>query len=424
MGGAAPTFNPADRQDSDYAGNIRQSSQNALDATKNYGTVFGQQQALAQQLQAQANGTAPSIANEQLKQGLAQNNARTFGLAASTLGTNPGLLQRRALMANSEANQAASGQAAMNRLAERNAAQGQLGSLYGTEGGQAIYNQMANTQQAGTFGGLQENQNQGRATNQHSSDALNEDVWKTQSQNAKDLEAAGINGVATLGAGAVGLAKAPGAAHGGRIGALSRYADGGVIDPAKMASDAHDVIDYPHDSFTSAIQRLVANNRVDQRLLDGSAQNRRWPMPHEYQSAVDAEDKNLSAMRASKMGPPRPMANGGGIARPMLSLLRGGNVPGRAQYPGDDKRNDVVPAVLSKEEVVLPRSVTLSPNAPEMAKRFMSAVRESDGGRVKSPASQDTGPTPSAYAKYRAVSRRVQADLKALDKLMGPKGRK
>lgn len=53
---------------------------------------------------------------------------------------------------------------------------------------------------------------------------------------------------------------------------------------------------------------------------------------------------------------------------------RGGPVPGEAKVDGDSYSNDTVHALLSPGEVVLPRHVTQSENAPEKAAEFMKAL--------------------------------------------------
>lgn len=74
-----------------------------------------------------------------------------------------------------------------------------------------------------------------------------------------------------------------------------------------------------------------------------------------------------SQMGASALAPqPVYMAGGGEV-----SMREGGSVPGTARVPGDSHKNDVVKAQLSPNEIVLPRSVTMSPNAPELAKGFV-----------------------------------------------------
>jgi hypothetical protein len=62
---------------------------------------------------------------------------------------------------------------------------------------------------------------------------------------------------------------------------------------------------------------------------------------------------------------------------PMYSA-HGGEVPGYARggMPMDSERNDTVPAMLSPGEIVIPRSVTLAPDAPERAAAFVAAIME------------------------------------------------
>jgi hypothetical protein len=58
-------------------------------------------------------------------------------------------------------------------------------------------------------------------------------------------------------------------------------------------------------------------------------------------------------------------AEGGEIPRPTVppvNFLEGGAVPGRATVPGDDRRNDTVPARLSPGEFVVPRSAMARPD--------------------------------------------------------------
>jgi hypothetical protein len=60
-----------------------------------------------------------------------------------------------------------------------------------------------------------------------------------------------------------------------------------------------------------------------------------------------------------------PLAEGGEIPRPTVppvNFLAGGAVPGRATVPGDDRRNDTVPARLSPGEFVVPRSAMARPD--------------------------------------------------------------
>jgi hypothetical protein len=58
--------------------------------------------------------------------------------------------------------------------------------------------------------------------------------------------------------------------------------------------------------------------------------------------------------------------------KPRQYARGGGPVPGVAQVKGDSTKNDIVPAVLSPGEIVLPRSVTMAENAPKAAAQFVA----------------------------------------------------
>ena len=81
------------------------------------------QMALANSLQAQVAGTAPSVAQAQLQQGTDANIAQQRALAASGRGTNLGLAQKLAATNAAGAQQTAAGQAAIAKLQEQQTAQ-------------------------------------------------------------------------------------------------------------------------------------------------------------------------------------------------------------------------------------------------------------------------------------------------------------
>jgi len=58
----------------------------------------------------------------------------------------------------------------------------------------------------------------------------------------------------------------------------------------------------------------------------------------------------------------------------VLNAQHGAIVPGHAMAPGDNYKNDVVHAMLSPDEVVVPRSIMIRPDAPERAKEFIKGL--------------------------------------------------
>jgi len=68
----------------------------------------------------------------------------------------------------------------------------------------------------------------------------------------------------------------------------------------------------------------------------------------------------------------------GGVGQAAMAIggaSQGGSVQGKASVFGDSEANDTVPAWLSPGEIVLPRSVTQSGNAPEAAAAFVQAIQ-------------------------------------------------
>lgn len=74
----------------------------------------------------------------------------------------------------------------------------------------------------------------------------------------------------------------------------------------------------------------------------------------------------------------------GGMAKPALTtpqiiMQHGAMVPGQAKVKGDNQKNDIVDAKLSPGEIVIPRTVVNSKDAPEAAKRFVEAILAKKG---------------------------------------------
>lgn len=71
-------------------------------------------------------------------------------------------------------------------------------------------------------------------------------------------------------------------------------------------------------------------------------------------------------------------ALGGEVHEHRLCMMAGGPVPGDSSdmpMGHDDESQDVVPANLSPDEIVLPRSVTQDPNAPQAAAQFVGGIK-------------------------------------------------
>jgi hypothetical protein len=96
------------------------------------------QNALMAQLAGQANGTAPSLAQNQLQQGQQANIAATMAALASQRGQANPLAQRQAMQQMGDINAQTNQQAATARLQEQAQAQGLLGQVSGQAVGQGL----------------------------------------------------------------------------------------------------------------------------------------------------------------------------------------------------------------------------------------------------------------------------------------------
>lgn len=72
------------------------------------------------------------------------------------------------------------------------------------------------------------------------------------------------------------------------------------------------------------------------------------------------------------------LLNAGGAAAGLMN--DGGLVKGPEHVKGDSEENDVVPALLSAGEIVIPKSIVQGKNAPEKAKKFVEKLLEERGG--------------------------------------------
>lgn len=117
--------------------------------------IYGQQQALAQALQAQMNGQGPNPAQTQFQANQQSNLANSQGLIASQRGLNPALAARMGANQASNTNQQSALGSALLQQQQQLAATSNLGNLYGqlqqgNLGQQQLYNQAAlGTQQLG-----------------------------------------------------------------------------------------------------------------------------------------------------------------------------------------------------------------------------------------------------------------------------------
>lgn len=269
-------------------------AQQARLPTHNYGEALRQAQAAqanvgAQQsqlgglLMQRAQGQGPSVAELQLQQATQQNAQQAAGLLGSRLGLNPALVARQAAMMQAGANQTAAGQAALLRAQEQQGAQALLAQALAAQRGQDLG-------MFGSAGGLQNQQSGLTIENLMRQQALNQ-LTMGQNQQAQletnrmnmqqaqadsDRRAALAGQVINAGGGAI--AKAAGAAHGGR-----------VLGQAQVPGDhpANDSVPAWLSPGEIVIPRSIAGD-PDAAAAFVEALNRRRSGPRGYGAVLDA----------------------------------------------------------------------------------------------------------------------------------------
>lgn len=89
-------------------------------------------------------------------------------------------------------------------------------------------------------------------------------------------------------------------------------------------------------------------------------------------------------------------AQGGEVHEHALCMMAGGGVPGDPQVAGDDPQNDTVDAKLSPHEIVLPNSVTQSPDPAGQAAQFVGQIK---GQQPQPPMPMQNAPTVNSFAE-------------------------
>lgn len=367
-----------------------------LNAQRN---LYGQQQGLADALLAQSRGEGPNPAQQQFMQNVNQNIRQQAGALASQRGINPALAGRMAAQMGAEANQNAAGQAALLQAQQQLAAQQQLGQNYG-QMGQNLLGQGSTFNTAGNlYGGA------GALANSMAGTGVGYYGQNVQGQGAQNNAIT----TGTLGTNQINAGVAAGNAD--------RFMQG-----QKMLSD-------------QAISRSSNNSAMNRGLLGGAMQGIGGlatqaglgtafgklfkggsgdTTDNTGDAAGNAGDAAGNAGdAASEASNIIPEYHGGQIPdKKALSLAdalmqQGGKVPGKAKVKGDNPKNDTVPTVLSPNEIVLPRSVAMSDDAPQKAAEFVARLKGKKG----------VGP--KGYGKILEKHRQLQqkmADLEAIIK--------
>ena len=236
------------------------------------GQAQGNQSALIQALQNQANGIGPSVAQQQFQQNNQRIAAQAAGAIAGQKGINPGLGGQLIARNQAAVQGQAAGQGALARTQEQLGAQSQLGTAIGQQGQMGL----------------------------------------------------GLAGLGTQ----------------GQLGQNNEY-----INQQQIAAGQN-----------------ATNAGLGNQLLGSIAKG-----------------------ASSAFGIPAVTGVAGMWTGGPIDYRDGGSIPGHAVVAGDSRRNDTVPIMASPDEIMIPRSITTHPDAPELAKQFVEGILAKKGkGKAKS----------------------------------------
>lgn len=369
---------------------------NAQNGIGNQSNVFGQQQALANQLQGVANGTGPNPAMAQLNNTTGQNVQNQAAMMAGQrgAGANVGLMARQAAMQGANTQQQAVGQGAvmqaqqqlagMNALGQQQANMANLSTQQVGQQANAIngYNTMAQGEQ-GQLLGANTNYNNALVSSQNNVNNNNTAISQGNQNTKANMFGGMMSAASSMGGAMMG-------AEGGTtadmpkqmpmqhfdMGGTVQVVDGPASSIGRFVTGAPVAIGMPTDS---------GNNKPIQDQMDMSQQNSKPPAQSAQSSSGGgtAAGATPAAKGTGSLGPMMTMAKGGMMNKAPIDsdklAAEGKPVPGKAPVKGNSLANDKVPAMLSPKEIVIPRSITMADNAPEKAAAFVAAILAKHG---------------------------------------------
>lgn len=406
QGQGANTYMPFGNQDATNAQqgalngiNQQQNFVNALNAQNGLGNqsnVFGQQQALANQLQMQANGGGPNPALDQLSQANSNNMKNQAAMMASQrgAGANVGLLSKQAADSAGQANLQNNAQAATMRAQQQLSAQQALMGQQSQMAQQA--NQMVGQQAQGINSlnnasqgyqgqvlGMLGAQNQAATGMQSNINNVNAGIAQGNQQAQSGLFGGLMSGAGS----AIGML-----AKGGMV-TKQHLADGGMAgDGGYSPIQAPSLNDGPKSDIGKSLNDTMGSKNPVQKgsndlsksifskLLKPSSLSPSGP--GEMMAGPDA---------AEAIGGGGAAAAGGGAglleAAPLLMVAaKGGQAKGK------------VKAMVSEKEVVIPPKIANSKDAPAKSAQLVSKAMANGGGIKANSESQKAVKSGDSYA--------------------------
>lgn len=347
-------------------------SQQALLAALQGQNGLGNQSQVYGQLQGVANGTGPNPAQAMLNQSTGQNVANQAALMAGQRGaaSNVGLIARQAAQQGAATQQQVVGQDATLQANQSLNAINSAGNIANTQAANQIGQANANTtaqqaEQANLLNALQ-GQNNANVSMQSNINSANAGLANTNIQGQQGIIGGLLNSVGPI-AGALaegGMVKMM--AEGGDASAFSgpqskfgQYLHSVIPSasptaPAPVFSDSNPGADKLKKATESGASKLTSMFKGDgTSLVDDST------------GATDLPDIGVASM-AAQGGMTHDYRRGGKVIAK--------NLKEKAIVAGNSYANDKIPAVLSEDEIVLPREVTQSKDPINASARFVAGV--------------------------------------------------
>lgn len=375
--------------------NTALASQSALATALQAGGTQGMnsQSNLATALQAQANGTGPNPAQAALNQNTGTNVANQAALMAGQRGSsaNAGLIARQAAQTGAATQQAAVGQGATLQAQQEIAAQQQQAGLAATQVGQETGQTnaaatSAENEQANVLNSIN-SENNAAVGIQSNMNSVNGGLAQTNANNSAGFVGGVLNGLGAAGASTLNMAEGGEVVKKGQRdpGANKKLAKVAKKDRLPLPKHIKGMADIFHKEHF-ADGGYVAVTPINTPISGGNeAIGNSSPLKDQDKSASSPEDEDDTGVDAGQ-GMDTVMAGGagdaGGASVADLALLayRGAEVPGKPKVDGKNtQKNDVVPAMLTPKEIVLPLSVTEADDAPAAAAKFVAAIQAKNG---------------------------------------------
>lgn len=336
---------------------------------------FAQNQAAqSAQLQQMAAGNGPSAAQGMFNKAQDQNVQNQMAMAGSARGDiNPALAQRMAMQNANTGNQQIAQQAATSRAQEQLNAQGQLAAVNQAGRGQNLQSQNQNDQMASNYENMGLNADQAMLNAKQHTQGLNE-------QNSLGVQGinAGINqnntnnsqktwGSALNSVGGGAISSLLGFSKGGLV---KGYSDGGVMPSPDMPS-INSTMPSMSKGFQSGdgLKMPGKKNPTDVKAT-----------PDSSMGGSGYQGSTAGGMAGSEAAPEA------GEALEMMAS-KGVIVPGKSKVQGNSPKNDIVPALLSPGEMVIPRTAMGSPDSVKaFAEQLMKQHKTSEP--LKAPIAQ------------------------------------